>query len=67
MQNNNYFITENEIQELENICSYFKYHNKNLTKGQDYLLFKLETITEHARDNFATSEVIKNDNYIKEI
>lgn len=32
------------MQEIKDILDWFKYHNKNLTKAQEYKLYKIEQI-----------------------
>lgn len=41
-----YTITDTQMEILEDIKDYFKYHNKNLTKAQDYKIYDLEDLIE---------------------
>lgn len=52
-----YYISEENIEKLENIVSYFRYHNKNLNKIQYNMILEdydsLQDLTESMRNNFA--------------
>jgi len=48
-----YEISEKDIETLENVVSYFKYHNKNLTRNQDYQLERLEDVVGRLYDIFS--------------
>jgi len=48
-----YCITEEEIQKLEDIESYFSYHNKNLNAAQYYFICNdLKEMIEHLREHY---------------
>lgn len=46
----NYTIKSEQLEQLNNILNYFKYHNKNLTKRQDYQMYDLENIINDIKD-----------------
>lgn len=48
-----YEISEKDIATLEKVVSYFKYHNKNLTRNQDYQLEQLEDVVDRLYDIFS--------------
>ena len=41
-----YTFTDTQMEILEDIKDYFKYHNKNLTKAQEYKIYDLEDLIE---------------------
>lgn len=38
-------------EKIKEVCEYFTYHNKNLTKKQEYLIMELEEIFEEVKEN----------------
>lgn len=38
-------------EKIQDICDYFKYHNKNLTKKQEYLIIDLGEILQEITKN----------------
>ena len=48
-----YEISEKDIEKLEDVMSYFRYHNKNLTNSQNYQLEQLEDVVDRLYDIFS--------------
>lgn len=62
-----YLITDEEIEKLEDISSYFRYHNKNLNAGQyDFACNVLPEIAKKMRDVYA-GETLKDTSYLEVI
>jgi len=38
-------------EKIKEVCTYFEYHNKNLTKKQEYLIIELEEIFKEVKNN----------------
>lgn len=38
-------------EKIQEVCEYFEYHNKNLTKKQECLIIELKEIFEEAKNN----------------
>lgn len=38
-------------EKIQDVCDYFKYHNKNLTKKQEYLIIDLEEILQEVKQD----------------
>lgn len=52
-------FTDGFFKKVQEIVDYFKYHNKNLNKTQDYLLYDLEDALD-SRSTIAAREAIAN-------
>ena len=62
-----YLFTEEEIEKVENITDYFRYHNKNLNATQyDFVCNVLPEIVKHMKDSYA-GKTVKDTSYLENI
>ena len=67
MENKAYCITEKEIEKLEDIVSYFNYHNKNLTNAQyNAVCYDLGEMVKHFREHYCGT-TFRNTDYLNDL